>query len=42
MDQFSDVPLTFKDISDIKTIFKKSLSNIYHVKDCLSLKETIH
>jgi cyclic-di-AMP phosphodiesterase PgpH len=28
--QFSDVPLTFKDLSDIKTVFKKRLSNIYH------------
>ena len=31
-DQFSDSPLTFKDISDIKTIFKKRLSNIYHAR----------
>jgi putative nucleotidyltransferase with HDIG domain len=30
--QFSDVPLTFKDISDIKTVFKKRLSNIYHAR----------
>jgi putative nucleotidyltransferase with HDIG domain len=30
--QFSDVPLTFKDISDIKNVFKKRLSNIYHVR----------
>lgn len=28
--QFSEVPLTFKDISDIKNVFKKRLSNIYH------------
>jgi hypothetical protein len=28
--QFSDVPLTFKDISEIKNSFKKRLSNIYH------------
>ena len=28
--QFSNVPLTFKDISDIKAVFKKRLSNIYH------------
>jgi cyclic-di-AMP phosphodiesterase PgpH len=28
--QFSEVPLTFKDLSDIKTVFKKRLSNIYH------------
>jgi cyclic-di-AMP phosphodiesterase PgpH len=30
--QFSDVPLTFKDISDIKTAFKKRLSTMYHVR----------
>jgi cyclic-di-AMP phosphodiesterase PgpH len=30
--QFSDIPLTFKDISDIKEAFKKRLSNIYHVR----------
>ena len=30
--QFSDIPLTFKDISDIKIAFKKRLSNIYHVR----------
>lgn len=30
--QFSDVPLTFRDISDIKDAFKKRLSNIYHVR----------
>ncbi|MGC1390993.1 MAG: HDIG domain-containing metalloprotein [Bacteroidales bacterium] len=30
--QFSDVPLTFKDISDIKSAFKKRLSNIYHTR----------
>jgi cyclic-di-AMP phosphodiesterase PgpH len=30
--QFSDVPLTFKDISDIKEVFKKRLSNIYHLR----------
>jgi hypothetical protein len=30
--QFSDIPLTFKDISDIKSSFKKRLSNIYHVR----------
>ena len=30
--QFSDVPLTFRDISDIKNVFKKRLSNIYHVR----------
>lgn len=30
--QFSDVPLTFKDISDIKASFKKRVSNIYHAR----------
>lgn len=30
--QFSEIPLTFKDISDIKETFKKRLSNIYHVR----------
>jgi cyclic-di-AMP phosphodiesterase PgpH len=30
--QFSEVPLTFKDISDIKDGFKKRLSDIYHVR----------
>jgi len=30
--QFSDVPLTFKEISDIKVVFKKRLSNIYHLR----------
>ena len=30
--QFSDIPLTFKDISDIKDAFKKRLSDIYHVR----------
>ncbi len=30
--QFSDVPLTFKDISDIKSTFKKRLVNIYHTR----------
>jgi hypothetical protein len=28
--QFSEVPLTFKDLSDIKAVFKKRLSNIFH------------
>jgi putative nucleotidyltransferase with HDIG domain len=31
-EQFSDAPLTFKDITDIKRIFKKCLSNIYHAR----------
>jgi len=30
--QFSDVPLTYKDISDIKAVFKRQLSNIYHLR----------
>jgi hypothetical protein len=30
--QFSNVPLTFKDISDIKAVFKKRLLNIYHAR----------
>jgi cyclic-di-AMP phosphodiesterase PgpH len=30
--QFSDIPLTFKDISEIKSAFKKRLTNIYHVR----------
>jgi cyclic-di-AMP phosphodiesterase PgpH len=29
-EQFSDAPLTFRDISEIKVVFKKRLSNIYH------------
>ena len=28
--QFSDAPLTFKDISDIKRVLKKGLANVYH------------
>lgn len=31
-DQFSEVPLTFRDISDIKNTFKKRLSTIHHVR----------
>lgn len=30
--QYSDVPLTYKDISDIKAVIKKRLQNIYHVR----------
>jgi membrane-associated HD superfamily phosphohydrolase len=30
--QYSDVPLTYKDISEIKNVFKKRLSNIYHIR----------
>lgn len=30
--QYSDTPLTFKDITDIKSVFVKRLSNIYHAR----------
>jgi cyclic-di-AMP phosphodiesterase PgpH len=30
--QYSDVPFTYKDISDIKAAFKKRLSTMYHVR----------
>jgi cyclic-di-AMP phosphodiesterase PgpH len=30
--QFSEVPLTFKEISDIKKVFKKRLATIYHAR----------
>jgi hypothetical protein len=30
--QFSDVPLTFRDMSDIKDVLKKRLSNIHHAR----------
>jgi len=30
--QYSDIPLTYKNISDIKEIFKKRLSDIYHAR----------
>jgi putative nucleotidyltransferase with HDIG domain len=30
--QFSEVPLTFKDMSDIKDAFKRRLANIYHAR----------
>ena len=39
-DQFSDAPLTFKDISDIKSVFKKRLSNIYHSRIAYPERET--
>jgi cyclic-di-AMP phosphodiesterase PgpH len=29
-EQYSEAPLTFRDLSDIKSIFKKRLMNIYH------------
>jgi len=31
-DQFSDSPLTFKDITEIKAVFKKRLLNMYHTR----------
>lgn len=31
-DQYSDASLTFRDITQVKDIFKKSLKNIYHVR----------
>ncbi len=31
-DQFSDSPLTFRDLSEIKKIFRKRLLNIHHVR----------
>jgi membrane-associated HD superfamily phosphohydrolase len=31
-DQFTEAPLTFKDITDIKEIFVKRLSTIYHAR----------
>jgi cyclic-di-AMP phosphodiesterase PgpH len=30
--QFSEAPLTFRDITDIKDVFKKRLINIYHIR----------
>jgi putative nucleotidyltransferase with HDIG domain len=30
--QYSDVPLTYKDMSDIKSVFKKRIANIYHAR----------
>jgi putative nucleotidyltransferase with HDIG domain len=40
-DQFSDAPLTFKDISDIKSVFKKRLLNIYHSRIAYPERETL-
>ena len=39
-DQFSDAPLTFKDITDIKGVFKKRLLNIYHSRIAYPERET--
>ena len=38
--QFSETPLTFKDISDIKSVFIKRLSNIYHARIAYPKRET--
>jgi putative nucleotidyltransferase with HDIG domain len=38
--QYSDTPLTFKDITDIKSVFIKRLLNIYHARITYPLRET--
>jgi hypothetical protein len=38
--QFSETPLTFKDISNIKSVFVKRLSNIYHARIAYPKRET--
>jgi cyclic-di-AMP phosphodiesterase PgpH len=38
--QYSQTPLTFKDISDIKNVFIKRLSNIYHARIAYPKRET--
>ncbi len=38
--QFSQTPLTFKDITDIKNVFIKRLSNIYHARIAYPKRET--
>ena len=38
--QYSQTPLTFKDISDIKNVFIKRLSNIYHARIAYPSRET--
>lgn len=38
--QFSETPLTYKDISDIKRVFAKRLSNIYHTRIAYPSRET--
>jgi putative nucleotidyltransferase with HDIG domain len=40
-DQFSNAPLTFKDITDIKTTFKRRLLNIYHHRIAYPERDTI-
>jgi hypothetical protein len=38
--QYSQTPLTFKDITDIKNVFIKRLSNIYHARIAYPKRET--
>jgi membrane-associated HD superfamily phosphohydrolase len=38
--QFSETPLTYKDISDIKKVFVKRLSNIYHSRIAYPSRDT--
>lgn len=38
--QFSETPLTFRDITDIKNVFIKRLSNIYHARISYPTRET--
>lgn len=38
--QYSQTPLTFRDISDIKNVFVKRLSNIYHARIAYPSRET--
>jgi len=38
--QFAETPLTFKDVSDIKKVFIKRLSNIYHARIAYPKRET--
>lgn len=39
--QYSDTPLTYKDISDIKNVFIKRLSNIYHARIAYPKREIL-
>jgi hypothetical protein len=38
--QFSETPLTFRDITEIKSVFIKRLSNIYHARIAYPSRET--
>jgi putative nucleotidyltransferase with HDIG domain len=38
--QYSDTPLTYKDVSDIKNVFIKRLLNIYHARIAYPKRET--